>query len=116
MKSVCTLKPIVKGKPSKLYTDLSQLTNNDRKLTNFLYALSLQDEIKSLFSHSDFNSQGEIKTDLFIKKINLEQIISDKGKIKYELTKIGGIDNTLEELNNTIEVFSKVISDYIKEI
>ena len=24
--------------------------------------------------------------------------------------------NTLEELNNTIEVFSKVISDYIKEI
>lgn len=32
------------------------------------------------------------------------------------LVKIGGIDNTLEELNNTIEVFSKVISDYIKEI
>lgn len=32
------------------------------------------------------------------------------------LVKIGGIDNTLEELNNTIEVFSKVINDYIKEI
>lgn len=32
------------------------------------------------------------------------------------LVKIGGIDNTLEELNNTIEVFSKVIKDYIKEI
>lgn len=101
MKSVCTLKPIVKGKPSKLYTDLSQLTNNDRKLTNFLYALSLQDEIKSLFSHSDFNSQGEIKTDLFIKKINLEQIISNKGKIKYELTKIGGIDNKGKRIHYT---------------
>ena len=101
MKSVCTLKPIIKGKPSKLYTDLSQLTNNDRKLTNFLYALSLQDEIKSLFSHSDFNSQGEIKTDLFIKKINLEQIISDKGKIKYELTKIGGIDNKGKRIHYT---------------
>ena len=35
---------------------------------------------------------------------------------KIILVKIGGIDNTLEELNNTIEVFSKVISDYIKEI
>lgn len=32
------------------------------------------------------------------------------------LVKIGGIDNTLEELNNTIDVFSKVINDYIKEI
>lgn len=32
------------------------------------------------------------------------------------LVKIGGIDNTLEELNNTIEVFSKIINDYIKEI
>lgn len=32
------------------------------------------------------------------------------------LVKIGGIDNTLEELNNTIEIFSKVINDYIKEI
>lgn len=32
------------------------------------------------------------------------------------LVKIGGIDNTLEELNNTIEAFSKVINDYIKEI
>lgn len=35
---------------------------------------------------------------------------------KIILVKIGGIDNTLEELNNTIEVFSKVINDYIKEI
>ena len=93
MKGVCTLKPIIKDKPSKLYTDLMQLTGNDRKLTNFLYALSLQDEIKSLFSNSDFNSQGQIKTDLFIQKLNLDQIISDKSKIKYELTKIKGIDS-----------------------
>ena len=93
MKSVCDLYPVIKGKPSKLYTELMQLTNRDRKLTNFLYALSLQDGIKSLFSPSDFNSQGEIKTDPFIKKTNLEQIISEKAKIKYELTKIKGIDS-----------------------
>ena len=35
---------------------------------------------------------------------------------KIILVKLGGIDNTVEELNNTKEVFSKVISDYIKEI
>ena len=93
MDNICILKPIIKNKPSKLYTDLMQLTNNDRKLTNFLYALSLQDEIKTLFSNSDFNSQGQIKTDLFIKKLNLDQIISDKARIKYELTKIKGIDS-----------------------
>ena len=75
MKGVCTLKPIIKDKPSKLYTDLMQLTGNDRKLTNFLYALSLQDEIKSLFSNSDFNSQGQIKTDLFIQKLNLVYLL-----------------------------------------
>ena len=34
---------------------------------------------------------------------------------KIILVKIGGIDSTLEELNNTIEVFAKIISDYIKE-
>ena len=88
MNNICILKPIIKNKPSKLYTDLMQLTNNDRKLTNFLYALSLQDEIKTLFSNSDFNSQGQIKTDLFIKKLNLDQIISDKARIKYELTTV----------------------------
>lgn len=35
---------------------------------------------------------------------------------KIILVKIGGIDNTLEELNNTLEVFSEVINDFIKEI
>lgn len=34
---------------------------------------------------------------------------------KILLVKIGGIDSTLEELNNTMEVFAKIISDYIKE-
>lgn len=34
---------------------------------------------------------------------------------KIILVKIGGIDSTLEELNNTMEVFAKIISDYIKE-
>ena len=34
---------------------------------------------------------------------------------KIILIKIGGIDSTLEEVNNTREVLAKIISDYIKE-
>ena len=34
---------------------------------------------------------------------------------KIILFKIGGIDSTLEEVNNTMEVLPKIISDYIKE-
>ncbi len=34
---------------------------------------------------------------------------------KIILIKIGGIDSTLEEVNNTMEVLAKIISDYIKE-
>lgn len=43
--------------------------------------------------------------------INYNQDLNNK----IILVKIGGIDSTLEELNNTIEVFAKIISDYIKE-
>ena len=43
--------------------------------------------------------------------INYNQDLNNK----IILVKIGGIDSTLEELNNTMEVFAKIISDYIKE-
>ena len=42
------------------------------------------------------------------KEITLEEF-------KIILIKIGGIDSTLEEVNNTMEVLAKIISDYIKE-
>ncbi len=31
------------------------------------------------------------------------------------LIEVGGIDNTIEEVNNTLEVFAKILSEYIKE-
>lgn len=31
------------------------------------------------------------------------------------LIEVGGIDNTIEEVNNSLEVFAKVLSEYIKE-
>ena len=31
------------------------------------------------------------------------------------LVELGGVDNTLEEINNTLEVFAKVLSEYINE-
>ena len=31
------------------------------------------------------------------------------------LIEVGGVDNTIEEVNNTLEAFAKVLSEYIKE-
>lgn len=31
------------------------------------------------------------------------------------LVELGGVDNTLEEINNTLEVFANILNDYIKE-
>ena len=31
------------------------------------------------------------------------------------LIEVGGVDNTIDEINNTLEVFAKVLSSYIKE-
>jgi stage II sporulation protein P len=39
------------------------------------------------------------------------QDISDKAI----LIELGGVDNTLEEINNTLEVFSKIFSEFINE-
>ena len=39
------------------------------------------------------------------------QDLSDKAI----LIELGGVDNTLEEINNSLEVLSKVLKDYINE-
>lgn len=93
MREACTLYPLVDGKQSKLYMDLYTLTKQDRRLTNLLYALSRQDEIKKLFAHSDLNSQGEPNTDIFVKKLNVESLTKEKGRIVAEAKSLGALNN-----------------------
>ena len=93
MREACALYPIVKGKQSRLYMDLYTLTNKDRKLTNLLYALSRQDEVKRLFARPDLNSQGEPDTKTFVKKLGVEDILNERGKINAEAKALGAINN-----------------------
>lgn len=88
----CVLFPVVNGKPSMLYTELYNLTNRDRKLTNLLYALSQQDEIKGMFAHSDLNSQGEPLTQVFMTKLEVKEILDEKAQIKTEAVALKAID------------------------
>lgn len=92
MRDACALYPLIGGKPSKLYMDLYTLTNKDRKLTNLLYALSRQDEVKKLFAHSDLNSQGEPNTSTFVKTLGVEDIMSEQGKVAAEAKAIGAVN------------------------
>ena len=92
MREPCALYPVVDGKASKLYTDLYTLTNKDRKLTNLLYALSLQDPIKRMFTPSDRNSQREPNTEAFVDKLNIKGILSEKGMIKSKSLALGAIN------------------------
>ena len=77
MAGMCVLFPLVKGEVSKLYQELYKFTNQDRRLTNFLYALSLQESVKNQFTKKEKNSQGEIRSDDFIRKFDLKRFVSD---------------------------------------
>ena len=49
---------------------------------------------------------------IFVRKTSrYNQDLSDKAI----LVELGGVDNTLEEINNTLEIFAKILYEYIKE-
>ena len=93
MAEMCVLSPLVKGEKSRLYDELLEFTNQDRKLTNFLYALSLQESIRNQFTKKNFNSQGELRLDDFVKKFNLKDLIPEASILDYEKKALGAIDS-----------------------
>ena len=120
MADLCIVKPTVKGEISKLYEELYEYTGKDRKLTNLLYALSFQDSVKRLFSHSDFNRQGEISSDKFIEKFNVQGMLDSKQQIKVIAKSLGVIDSseqqvefdTLDQILDTIIQFNTSQDDF----
>ena len=94
----CNLFPVIEGKPSKLYTDLYNKTKKNRKLTNFLYALSQQDEIKNKFAPSEKNSQGEPTTKAFFEKLNIDSVLKEQDKIDNAAEELGAIDKDGETI------------------
>ena len=110
---MCVLFPLVKGEVSKLYQELYKFTNQDRRLTNFLYALSLQESVKNQFTKKEKNSQGEIRSDDFIRKFDLKRFVSDASEIEAEKKAIGAINDAGEEIKYDApdEILDKVL-DY----
>ena len=75
---MCTIYPSVKGKKSKLYMDMYNKTGHDRKLTNFLYAMSKLDDVRAKFGKNQFDRLGEIKSKDFMEWVHIEDLIEDQ--------------------------------------
>ena len=113
MSNVCVLVPTVRGKRSALYEGIYRATGKDRKLSNFLYALSLQESIRKKFDSKDFNSQGEPKTKAFLDKFDVKSMVSDKQRLAAERRDIGATDDSDKPIgyNYPEDVYQKVV-DY----
>ena len=108
----CVYIPTIRRKKSVLYQDLYNYTGKDHALTNFLYAISLSDEMRSKFSKSEFNSQGEISFKAYKEKGHLEDILSAKLRLVDERRNIGAIDASGNEIgyDSPNEIKDRVIN------
>ena len=89
-------------KYAKIMFVLTTKHKNYKKNEEFVN--NLNDRIKSI--HKGLSRGIMIRNDVIF-----NQDLSDKAI----LIELGGVDNTLEEINNTLEILAKVINDYIKE-
>lgn len=89
---VCTIYPSVKGKKSKLYMDMYNKTGHDRKLTNFLYAMSKLDDVRAKFSKDQFDKLGEIKSKDFMDWVQIDNLIEDQNLLDSAKQQLQAVD------------------------
>lgn len=124
MVNACNLSPIVNGEPSKLYDSLFKYVGKDRKLTNFLYALSKQKEVISKFSKRDFNNQNEIEFKSFIDKIDIKAMLDAKTLVENERISIGATDpsgnlilyNSVDDIIDVVTNYNNTHNDFKAQI
>lgn len=109
-RTTCSLYPIVDGKPSILYKEIEAKTKHNRPLTNLIYALSLQDEIKGKFSRSDLNSQGEPLITSLAEKLGLEDILQEADNLETYAKQLGAVNTRGKTIyyENPSEIFDRV--------
>lgn len=109
-RTTCSLYPVVDGKPSSLYKDIEAKTKHNRPLTNLIYAVSRQDEIKGLFVPSDLNSQGEPLIDILMEKLKLQDIIDESKNLDDYAKQLGAIKKNGKTIyyDNPNEIFDRV--------
>lgn len=90
---MCTIYPSVKGKKSKLYMDMYNKTGHDRKLTNFLYAMSKLDDVRAKFGKDQFDRLGEIKSKDFMDWVHIEDLIADQNLLDSAKQQLQAVDS-----------------------
>ena len=93
----CALYPLVNGEKSLLYQQIKDKVK-DRKLANFLYALSLQPEVKSLFTSKELNSQNEPKLEVFAEEVGIDSILAEESNVTTEAKTLGAVNRRGEIL------------------
>lgn len=112
--SSCTLVPTIEGKKSELYEELlNRVGRANRKTANFLYSISKTQEMRNNFNSEDFNTQGEIKPEKFMKEINIDSFVNEIKRIDNLRKDVGAIDEKGNQIlyNTPDEIYNKVI-DY----
>lgn len=93
--------------------------NDNKNYARILFVIGLgnknykeNEEIANILNNKLNNQNKGISRGIVKKKdITYNQDLNDK----ILLLKIGGIDSTIEEVNNTLEILAKIINEYIKE-
>ena len=108
---VCTRFPQKDGRDSQLYMDLFKHTGRNRSLTNYIYALTQQDYIKSAFAPSDFNDQKELKASEVIKKLKVDNLINTSTAITNAEKELGAVNSSGSPViyKTVEEIIDKVI-------
>lgn len=109
--AMCTVYPTAKGKKSKLYGDMYNKTGHDRKLTNFLYAMSKLDNVRAQFNKKQFDRLGEIKSDAFMDWVHIEDLIKDQNALQQAKNSLGAEnpDGTQKGYDTPEEILDRVI-------
>lgn len=108
---VCTIYPSVKGKKSKLYMDMYNKTGHDRKLTNFLYAMSKLDDVRAKFSKDQFDKLGEIRSKDFMDWVHIDDLIADQNLLDSAKQQLQAVDSTGNPIgyDTPEEIYDRVI-------
>ena len=91
-KDICTFMPTVKGKASKLFSELKKRTNEQASAA-FLYAIARDPAITAQFEKKNFDSNGELSYKAFANKFNLDTFIATHAELLQERKREGVINN-----------------------
>ena len=108
----CVLKPVIDGKPSKLYEAIINRTGTqNRNIANFFYALSRTEKMKANFTKEDYNSQGELSPEKYLTRVKFSELISAQKELLNVRRSAGSVDKSGKPIlyDSPDEIYNKVI-------